>query len=122
MKVKVDLVRMEAVEGVYVKNTAPYILQTDLIKKHKSQNSEYENCWIEIVNSKKAIWLIGVFYIDRCNLNLLRVDKSKDANNFFDLITSKWFIQHILGPTRFSDQQKSSLVDNIFTNIKLKRW
>ena len=61
-----------------------------------------------------------MFYIDRCNLKLLRVDKSKETNNLFDLITSKWFIQHILGPTRFSDQQKSSLVDNIFINIKLK--
>ena len=48
------------------------------------------------------------------NINLLNFDKKHEVNGFLDLLTSNWFTLQILGRTRFVEQNKPSLVDNIF--------
>ena len=50
-------------------------------------------------------------------MNLLNFDKNKEVNEFLDLLTSNWFTPQILGPTRFVEQNKPSLVGNIFVNF-----
>ena len=51
------------------------------------------------------------------NLNLLNFDKNKEVNEFLDILTSNWFPPQILGPTRFAEHNKHSLVDNIFVKF-----
>ena len=51
------------------------------------------------------------------NINLLNFDKNKEVNEFLDILTSNWFTPQILGPTRFVEHNKPSLVDNIFVNF-----
>ena len=51
------------------------------------------------------------------NINLLNFDKNKEVNEFLDVLTSNWFTPQILGPTRFVEHNKPSLVDNIFVNF-----
>ena len=48
------------------------------------------------------------------NINLLNFDKKHEVNRFLHLLASNWFTLQILGPTRFVEQNKPSLVDNIF--------
>ena len=58
-----------------------------------------------------------VILIGDSNLNLLSFDKNKEVNEFFDILTSNWFPPQILGPTRFAEHNKHSLVDNIFVKF-----
>ena len=51
------------------------------------------------------------------NINLLNFDKNKEVNEFLDVLTSNWFTPQILGPTRFVEHNKPSLVDNVFVNF-----
>ena len=51
------------------------------------------------------------------NINLLNFDKNKEVNEFLDLFTSNWFTLQTLGATRFVEQNKPSLVDNIFISF-----
>ena len=51
------------------------------------------------------------------NINLLNFDKNKEVSEFLEVLTSNWFTPQIFGPTRFVEQNKSSLVDNIFVNF-----
>ena len=51
------------------------------------------------------------------NIILLNFDKNKEVNEFLEVLTSNWFTPQILGPTRFIEQNKPSLVDNIFVNF-----
>ena len=133
--------------GFYIKNSIPYIQRKDLNIIHKSKLSEFETNWIEVINSKNQNIIIGVIYrhprprdgeflnylkqtlraIDKekkkviltgdFNLNLLKFDKSKEVNEFLNLLTARWFTPYILGPTRLTDFQKPSLIDNIFLNF-----
>ena len=51
------------------------------------------------------------------NINLLDFDRNKEVNEFLDILTSNWFTPQILGPTRFVEHAKHSLVENIFVNF-----
>ena len=51
------------------------------------------------------------------NVNLLNIDKSKEVNEFLDVLTSNWFTPQILGATRFVEQNKSCFGDNIFVTF-----
>ena len=51
------------------------------------------------------------------NINLLNFGKNKEVNEFLDVLTSNWFTPQIHGPTRFVEQNKLSLVDNIFVKF-----
>ena len=48
--------------GFYVRETIPYFLRDDLSKKHKSQESEFEAFWLEIVGSANENIVVGVIY------------------------------------------------------------
>ena len=47
--------------GLYIKNTSPYILRTDLNIRHKSQSSEFETCWVELIHPANNI-ILGAVY------------------------------------------------------------
>ena len=51
------------------------------------------------------------------NINLLNFDKNKKVNECLEVLTSNWFNPQILGPTRFVEKNRPSLVDNIFVNF-----
>ena len=61
---------------------------------------------------KKKVIICGDF-----NYNLLAFDKNKETNDFLNLMISNWFTPQILGPTRITEHQKESLIDNIFINF-----
>ena len=50
------------------------------------------------------------------NLDLLRTDKIKVAEDFVNLMFSNFYQPVILQPTRYSDHHKPALIDNIFVN------
>ena len=56
--------------------------------------------------------LVGDF-----NFDLLKYEKNKQVINFLNMMTSNLLQPHILGPTRFLDNIKPSLNDNIFLNF-----
>ena len=133
--------------GVYIKDTIPYITRPDLSKNIKNKQSEFEVLWIEIISPKKENILIGVVYrhpkqkdkefleyLDNTlqktkkenkkiiitgdlNLNLLKFEKNKEITEFLDFLTAKWFTPHILGPTRITENERASLIDNFFTDF-----
>ena len=117
--------------GVYIKNTRP-----DLSKNIKNTQSEFEVLWIEIISPKKENILIGVVYRhpkqkDKEFLQYLdnTLQKAKKKNKkiiitgiteiteFLDFLTAKWFTPHILGPTRITENEQASLIDNFFTDF-----
>ena len=61
---------------------------------------------------KKKIILTG-----DVNLNLLKFDKNKEITEFLDFLTTKWFTPQILGPTRITENEQVSLIDNFFINF-----
>ena len=48
----------------------------------------------------------------------MNFDKNKEVNEFLEVLTSNWFTLQILGPTRFVEQNKPSLADNIFVSFR----
>ena len=50
-------------------------------------------------------------------INLLSFDKNKEVNEFLDVLKSNWSTPEIVGPTRFAEHNKPSLVDIIFVNF-----
>ena len=65
-----------------------------------------------IKKGEKKIILTGDF-----NLNLLKFDKNKEITEFLDFLTTKWFTPQILGPTRITENEQVSLIDNFFINF-----
>ena len=132
--------------GFYVKDNFTPIPRKDLEFKVTSTGSETENCWIELVNNAGPNVLVGVFYrhpskdtelflenlkktlkkINRekkktiiCgdfNLNLLNFEKDKQTNSFLSTMFQNNFQPCITEPTRITNANKPSLVDNIFIN------
>ena len=133
--------------GVYIKDTIPYITRSDLSKSIKNTQSEFEVLWIEVISPKKENILIGVVYrhpkqkdkeflqylsntlqktkkenkktilTGDFNLNLLKFEKNKEITEFLDFLTAKWFTPQILGPTRITENEQASLIDNFFTDF-----
>ena len=66
----------------------------------------------KINKENKKIVLTGDF-----NLNLLKFDKNKEITEFLDFLTPKWFTPQILGPTRITENQQASLIDNLFIDF-----
>ena len=132
--------------GFYVKDNYTPIPRKDLEFKVTNTGSETENCWIELVNNAGPNVLVGVFYrhpskdteqfhenlkntlkkINRekkktiiCgdfNLNLLNFEKDKQTNSFLSTMFQNNFQPCITEPTRITNANKPSLVDNIFIN------
>ena len=132
--------------GFYVKENFTPIPRNDLEFKISDIGSETENCWIELVNNSGPNVLVGVFYrhpsknnslfleklkvtlkkINRekkktiiCgdfNLNLLNYETDKQISSFLSTMFQNNFQPCITEPTRITNANKPSLVDNIFIN------
>ena len=132
--------------GFYVKENFTPIPRKDLEFQISDIGLETETCWIELVNDSGPNMLIGVFYrhpsknnpifmdklkitlkkINRekkktiiCgdfNLNLLNFDTDKQSNSFLSTMFQHNFQPCITEPTRITNANKPSLVDNIFIN------
>ena len=132
--------------GFYVKDNFTPIPRSDLEFKISDIGSECENCWIELVNNSGPNVLVGVFYkhpsrenslfltklkstlskINRekkktiiCgdfNLNLLNFEHDKHTGSFLSTMFQNNFQPCIMEPTRITNANKPSLVDNIFVN------
>ena len=132
--------------GFYVKDSFTPIPRKDLEFKISETGCETENCWIELVNEAGPNVLVGVFYrhpskknnifndklktalkkINRekkktiiCgdfNLNLLNFEHDKQTSSFLSTMLQHDFQPCITEPTRITNANKPSLVDNIFIN------
>ena len=132
--------------GFFVKSNMTTIPRKDLGFKIEVSDSQTENCWIEIVNDKGPNTVIGVFYrhpsnqheeflknlenklkvvkkenkktiiCGDFNINLLNFDKDKNVNEFLCTMLESGFQPCITEPTRITNSNKPSLVDNIFVN------
>ena len=108
--------------------------------------SEFEASWIEIVNEKQTNVLLGCIYrhprntdddfivymqnileqikkenklvviAGDFNLNLLKHNIDDKIKEFLNLMLSNYYQPTITQPTRFSNENRPSLVDNIFIN------
>ena len=88
-----------------------------VIYRHpKQKDKEFLQYLSNLLNKvkmeKKKIILTGDF-----NLNLLKFDKNKEITEFLDFLTTKWFTPQILGPTRITENEQASLIDNFFIDF-----
>ncbi len=127
--------------GFYIKDNIEFEIRKDLNKTIKSDNSEFETFWIQSGNSvfgviynhprklpsdflnyldstlkklskeNKEITLLGDF-----NLDLIKFDKINVVEQFINLMFSNYYQPVILQPTRYIDNSRPSLIDNIFVN------
>ena len=132
--------------GFYIKEIFTPVPRNDLEFRITDLGCETENCWIELENNSGPNILIGVFYrhpsknnnlfaenlkktlkkvnkekkktiiCGDFNLNLLNFDTDKQANNFLSIMFQHNFQPCITEPTRITNTNKPSLVDNIFIN------
>ena len=118
----------------FISKTISLVVRQNLYtKKHSSSQSEYEADWIEIIYTSKENLVVGVVhrhpkqkdteflrYLKQTLKVLSKENKkviNKEVNEFLDIFTGNWFTPEILGPTRFVEHNKPSLVDNIFVNF-----
>ena len=69
-----------------------------------------ESCLGTLAKENKEIYICGDF-----NFNLLQIDSDHFTQYFFNLLCSYGLLQHILQPTRVTDNT-STIIDNIFSN------
>ena len=48
---------------------------------------------------------------------MLEFDKNKVITELLDFLTAKWFTSQILGPTRVTEDEQASLIDNFFIDF-----
>ena len=53
---------------------------------------------------------------------MLKFDKNKEIAEILDFLTAKWFTPQILGPTRITENEQASLIDNFFTDFNDLHW
>ena len=132
--------------GFYIKDDLTPIPRSDLDFKITDTGQETEACWVELVNTKGANTVIGTVYrhpsknntlffynlkktlkklnrekkkIILCgdfNFDLLNFDKDEQVNEFLNTILEQNMHPCITEPTRITNTNKPSLVDNIFIN------
>ena len=74
-------------------------------------NDNYLNPLLEEITTKeKTIFLLGDF-----NIDLMKIDCDSNTSYFFDSMTSKLFVPHIIHPTRITSTTRT-LIDNIYSN------
>ena len=139
--------------GFFIKDSLNFHNRNDLNKSFKSEKCEFESQWVEIVNAKGANVLSGVIYnhprrdpsqfLDYLNitlkklmkenkliivsgdfnLDLLAYDKRPVVEEFLNITFANFLQPLILQPSRYTDSQKPSLIDNIFINsIENNAW
>ena len=132
--------------GFFIKDSLNFHNRNYLNKSFMSEKCEFESQWVEIVNAKGANVLSGVIYnhprrdpsqfLDYLNitlkklmkenkliivsgdfnLDLLAYDKRPVVEEFLNITFAKFLQPLILQPSRYTDSQKPSLIDNIFIN------
>ena len=132
--------------GFFVANNLKFKPRAEFDTKLANTNSEFEASWIEIVNEKQKSFLLGCIYrhprntdddfivymqnileqikeenklvviAGDFNLNLLKHDIDDKIKEFLNLMLSNYYQPTITQPTRFSNENRPSLVDNIFIN------
>ncbi len=132
--------------GFSVTESLKFKPRTEFDTQVENINSEFEASWIEIVNEKQKNILLGCIYrhprktdnqfivymqnifekikkenkllviIGDFNLNLLKHDTDDRIKDFLNLMLSNHCQPMITQPTRFSNESRPSLVDNIFIN------
>ena len=112
------LYKSEVLESTFVEIINPHKKNILLgcIYRHPSMeldefNTYYLIPFMEILNKEnKTKFLLGDF-----NVDLLKLDADANSSTFFDTLTSKLFVPHIVYPTRITPTSKT-LIDNIFSN------
>lgn len=132
--------------GFYIKNNLKYQICEDLSSVNHRNNEEFEVLFIEIFYDTEKILVgvtyrhpIGresvVFtsHVDNLlqsvqkenkkiiimgdfNINLLNFESHSNTNSFLDVMLENCLQPHIIPPTKFNDNQKYALIDNIFSN------
>ena len=132
--------------GFYIKNNFTPIPRNDLEFKIKEPGCETETCWVELINEKGPNTIVGVMYrhpsrnnqlfqvklkqvlkqlnkekkktilCGDFNLNLLNYENDKQVSSFLSCMLQSDFHPCIIEPTRITNTNKPSLVDNIFIN------
>ena len=129
--------------GFFVSNELSFIPREDLNICHSNNNSEFEANWIKIQSQNNKHFLIAVIYrhprkikdtefleysqkaqkgkktilmTGDFNINLLSIDSDEYTENFINIMLSNFFQPHILQPSRIINNNKPSLIDNIFLN------
>ena len=132
--------------GFYISDSITFIPRNDLDKHFYNQINEFSCKWIEVINKNKTNIIIASIYrhpskndtdfleylnktllnIKKENLyimltgdfnyNLLNYDKSKEINEFLDIMLSNCCQPYIIFPTRIVSNAIPSLVDTIFFN------
>ena len=88
-----------------------------VVYRHPKKRNDVE--FLEYLNTissklrkeKKTVFITGDF-----NINLLNIDSDDYTENFINLMLSNFFQPHILQPTRIIDNNRPSLIDNVFLN------
>ena len=85
-----------------------------VLYRHPTKNitpflTKLENILNICKSEKKEIVLMGDF-----NLDLLKSDNNNDISSFLDIMLTNFLQPHIMQPTKFFDDGKYSLIDNIF--------
>ena len=123
-----------------------FIPRTDLNRRIQENDNGFESCWIELINTKTCNTLIGTYYrhpsdhdsifksklketlktikkekktVILCgdfNYNLLEYVTDKRVSDFLNTMLEFNFQPCITEPSRITNSNKPSLVDNIFIN------
>ena len=132
--------------GIYINSDLSYNPRNDLNFKIKSDESEFEALWVEIILDKQPNRLIGVVYrhpkkkdsqfkdnlqsilqkikkenkntliLGDFNYDLLNHENNEEISKFLQIMLENSYQPCILEPTRILLGNKPSLVDNIFSN------
>ena len=132
--------------GFYVSSSLSFIPSSDLDLKVFENDSEFESTWVEILNGSAKNMLLGVFYrhpnlhddifnkklkitlkkikqenkkVIICgdfNYNLLEFGNDDHSSNFLNLMLEYNYHPCITEPTRITNTNKTTLIDNIFIN------
>ncbi len=132
--------------GFYISDSLSSAPRTDLDFKIEDRDAQSECQWLELISATGPNTIIGVFYrhpsgksdkflcqleatlkkvkkekkktiiCGDFNFNLLNFDLDKNVNTFLCTMLEHSFHPCITEPTRITNTNKPSLVDNIFTN------
>jgi len=127
--------------AIFIKNSYDNFERDDLKIKH----NDFESTWVEIKNKNSKNIICGciyrhpryemqefLLYLDKTltklnkenkeiyisgdfNADFLKMEKNKNYQEFYNLITSNGFLPQITRPTRVTENS-STIIDNIFSN------
>ncbi|XP_065642635.1 uncharacterized protein LOC136074258 [Hydra vulgaris] len=115
-----NIYKSKELESVFVEIIIPkkHNIVVGCIYRHPLMMVEdFNNYYItpllnKLSNENKMIFLMGDYNIDLLKMNIL------STKEFLNLLTTNYFMPHIIHPTRILNNSKT-LIDNIFSNVKL---